>query len=123
MKFTQINEGIIKLPEGLYSGIRSYVSSMVCTAMNHKIRSIEFEDQRQSRFGLERDEEKDSKTQADIKALRETVNSIQSKYGAKILSNQSYNNIFDHIINIPLMLKKHLMNFLRIFSRKMFWST
>lgn len=106
MKFTQINEGIIKLPEGLYSGIRSYVSSMVCTAMNHKIRSIEFEDQRQSRFGLERDEEKDSNTQADIKALRETINSIQSKYSAKILSNQSYNNIFDHIINIPFDAQK-----------------
>ena len=97
MKYNQLQESIIKVPQSTMTQINKYVSS----ALYFKIKQF------MKQYDLQMDAETRNHPAADkIKAnvmaeCNKTLSVLSSKYGAKNISSQSYNTIVNQSIKIP----------------------
>lgn len=91
MNSTQLNEAVIKVPPALLSNVQLYVSSMIYHDFNVRLNNLKKLDVRvRSPEAVDR-----------IEDLSTAIGMLQQKYGAKLLSDSSYNSILGKQIKLP----------------------
>lgn len=93
MKYNQINEAIIKVPQELLSKVNLYVSSVLA----YKLRK--YSERMDMLMGNNTTPEEKQKIQSDIK---QTIAKLQQKYGAKNLTPESYAQIDNSVIPLSI---------------------
>ncbi|QOI71800.1 putative structural protein [Erwinia phage pEa_SNUABM_47] len=97
MRYNQLNEAIIKVPQELLNKVNVYVSSYLYFKINQYIERLNiFVSANTS------DEEK----QKIIQDGKNTMQKLHTKYGAKNISADTANNISGKAINIPIDIEK-----------------
>lgn len=92
MKYSQLTEGIIKIPPTLYKSIEKYVASLMCTRLSFHLRTLNHKMHR------EPDNEDLKKQELETEQY---IKYIQTRNGGNILSPNTFHSIFDHIVDIP----------------------
>lgn len=95
MKFEQINEAIIKVPPELMNEVNLYTSSALATAYSIALTNA-------AKYMKE-----DQYNEVKVKVER-VIGKLQSQYGAKILSTDSYNSIMNKTIELPFNAQEFL---------------
>lgn len=92
MRYNQINESIIKVPQEILQKVNTYVASYLCFKLNQYINKIDF-----FMLSTTTPEEK----QRVISNAKQAIGKLQRQYGAKNISADTANNIINKSINIP----------------------
>lgn len=97
MKFDQINEAIINVPQELLSKVNVYVSSVISFKLRQYSQRLDII------AGSNTSPEEKQKIQANI---QQTVAKLQQKYGAKNISTDTYSNIDGKNVRLELDFDK-----------------
>lgn len=92
VRYNQLNEAIIKVPQEVLQKVNTYVASYLCFKMNQYIKRIDF-----FMPSNTTPEEK----QRVIADAQQAIGKLQRRYGAKNISAETANNIINKSINIP----------------------
>lgn len=91
MKYSQLTEGVIKVPPSLMSTLNKYVASTICTQLYNNIETVQ-------KVAAKLPE----KAEAQLKRINQVISYLKNTYGAVILNDNTYNAIVENDINIPL---------------------
>lgn len=92
VRYNQLNEAIIKVPQEILQKVNTYVASYLCFKMNQYINRIDF-----FMPSTTTPEEK----QRVIADAKQAIGKLQRQYGAKNISAETAQNIVNKSINIP----------------------
>ncbi|EMR6005945.1 hypothetical protein WJW27_002645 [Escherichia coli] len=112
MKYSQLQESIIKVPSTTMSQINKYVASILYFKIKQFIQQYDIHIDAETRKHPAAD-----KIKANVIAeCKKTLNVLSSKYGAKNISSQSFNNIANQSVKIPFDADQYIkeLNFKKI---------
>lgn len=112
MKYNQLSEAIIRVPESTLKQINSYVSSVLYFKVKQYMKNYDRLASRDMR-----NHPAHEKIKANVMAECErTLKTLQRKYGAKNISSQSASNILGKTIQIPFDAEQYIreLNFKKI---------
>ncbi|AGC35135.1 virion structural protein [Escherichia phage PBECO4] len=112
MKYNQLQESIIKVPSSTMSQINKYVASILYFKIKQFIQQYDIQMDADTRNHPAAD-----KIKANVIAeCKKTLNVLSSKYGAKNISSQSFNNIINQSVKIPFDAEQYIkeLNFKKL---------
>lgn len=112
MNYNQLQESIIKVPQSTMSQINKYVASIMYFKIKQFIQQYDFQMDADTRNHPAAD-----KIKANIIAeCKKALNVLSSKYGAKNISSQTYNNIVNQSIRVPFDAEQYIkeLNFKKL---------
>lgn len=112
MKYNQLQESIIKVPETTMKQINSYVASVLYFKIKQFIKQYDMHLDAETRNHPAAD-----KIKANVIAeCNKTLNVLSSKYGAKNISSQSFNTILNQSVKVPFDAEQYIkeLNFKKL---------
>lgn len=97
MRYNQLQEAIIKVPQEILTKVNMYVASYLYFKIKQYVDKIQ--------FMLPTGTSEEEKNRI-IKDAQTTMGKLQSKYGAKNISTETANSIVNHSINIPIDVER-----------------
>lgn len=112
MKFEQINESIIKVPQSTLKTVNQYVSSI----LYFKVKQYMDNYDRMADQSMKTHPAADKIKQRALQECKKTLSILSSKYGAKNISSASYNQILNNHIKMPFDAEKYIqeLNFKKL---------
>lgn len=98
MKYSQLTEGVIKVPPSLMSTLNKYVASTICTMLYKNIETVQ-------KVGTKMPE----KAEEQLNRIKQVISYLKQNYQAVILNDSTYKSIMQSSIKVPV-------NFQQFFS-------
>ena len=98
MKYSQLTEGVIKVPPSLMSTLNKYVASTICTMLYKNIENVQ-------KVGTKMPE----KAEEQLNRIKQVISYLKQNYQAVILNDSTYKSIMQSSIKVPV-------NFQQFFS-------
>ncbi|EON7637133.1 hypothetical protein ABV23_RS01405 [Escherichia coli] len=112
MKYNQLQESIIKVPQSTMTQINKYVSSIMYFKIKQFMKQYDFQMDADTRNHPAAD-----KIKANVMAeCKKALNALSSKYGANNISSQSFNTIVNQSVKVPFDAEQYIseLNFKKL---------
>lgn len=91
MKYSQLTEGVIKVPPSLMSTLNKYVASTICTMLYKNIENVQ-------KVSAKLPE----KAEAQLNRIKQVISYLKQNYQAVILNDSTYKSIIQSSIKVPV---------------------